>query len=225
MPCPYPSKHKSRFASKASHHVKPQSHHILKIGITGGIGTGKTSVCRIFESLGTPVLYADDIAKKISNYDPNVRRRITKLLGPGAYGQDGSYNREFVASTIFSDKKLQQQLNAIIHPEVEKELQRRFQDFEHKNVKLVFVEAALIYEAGLDKQLDAVIVVDAGEGERIRRIVARDGAAEKDIRKRMSSQWPVGKKLAKAEYIIHNNGTMQDLEHKVRFLHAVFENL
>lgn len=205
--------------------MKPQPRHILKIGVTGGIGSGKTSVCRIFESLGTPVLYADDIAKEISNYDPIVRRRITRLLGPAAYGQDGSYNREFVASRIFSDKKLQQRLNAIIHPEVEKELQRRFQDFEQKNAKMVVVEAALIYEAELDKQLDAVIVVDAGEGERIRRIVERDGATEKDIRKRISSQWPVSKKLAKAEYVIHNNGTHQDLEHKVRFLHAVFENL
>jgi dephospho-CoA kinase len=205
--------------------LKPKRSHILKIGVTGGIGSGKTSVCRIFESLGIPVLYADDIAKKISNYDPNVRRRITRLLGPAAYGPEGLYNREFVASKIFSDKKLQQRLNAIIHPEVEKELQRRFQDAEQKNAKMVVVEAALIYEAGLDKQLDAVIVVDAGEGERIRRIVERDGATEKDIRKRMSAQWAVSKKIAKAEYVIHNNGTHQDLEHKVRFLHAVFENL
>jgi dephospho-CoA kinase len=184
--------------------LKPKRSHILKIGVTGGIGSGKTSVCRIFESLGIPVLYADDIGKEISNYDPNIRRRITK---------------------IFSDKKLQQRLNDIIHPEVEKELQRRFQDFERKNAKLVLVEAALIYEAGLDKQLDGVIVVDAGEDERIRRIVARDGSAEQDIRKRMSSQWTVSKKIAKAEYVIQNNGTTQDLEHKVRFLHAVFKNL
>ena len=198
---------------------------ILKVGVTGGIGGGKSTVCKIFESLGVAVLYADDIAKEISNSNPEVKSAIVKLLGALAYDSDGTLNREFVATRIFSEKKLQHQLNVIVHPSVEKEIGRRIAEIEVKGNAIVIVEAALIYEAGLDKKLDVVVVVDADEKLRVERIGPRNGAMESDIRKRMKAQWNPKVKLKKADYIIHNNSTLQDLEEKVKFLHAIFQSL
>ena len=179
----------------------------------------------MFESLGVHVLYADDIAKEISNSNPEVKAAIAKLLGDSAYTSDGTLNREYVSSKVFSQKRLQQKLNAIVHPKVEKELDRRVAGLEEIGKKIVIVEAALIYEAGLDKKLDVVVVVDADENLRVERLLSRDGAKETDIRNRMKAQWNPDVKLKKADYVIHNNVSIQDLEEKVKFLHAIFESL
>ena len=195
------------------------------MGVTGGIGSGKSTVCKMFESLGVQVLYTDDIAKEVSNSNPAVRAAIVKLLGSSAYNSDGKLNREFVSYRIFSQKRLQQKLNAIVHPEVEKEIDRRSTEPGINGNNIVIVEAALIYEAGLDKKLDVVVVVDADEKLRVDRLRSRDAAKETDIRKRMKAQWNPDVKLKKADYVIHNNGTIHDLEEKVKFLHAIFQSL
>ena len=179
----------------------------------------------MFESLGVHVLYADDIAREISNSNPAVKAAIEKLLGASAYSSHGNLNREYVASRVFTVKRLQQKLNAIVHPEVEREIAHKAADLERNGAEIVIVEAALIYEAGLDKKLDVVVVVDADENLRVERLLSRDGAKDADIRNRMKSQWHPDVKLKKADYIIHNNTTIQDLEEKVRFLHAIFQSL
>ena len=104
--------------------------HFLAIGVTGGIGSGKTEVCRIFGRLGVPILSADAIAKEISNYDPRVKELLKRLLGPRAYTSDGVLDRSFVASRVFTNKAVQRKVNAIIHPRVEEEVEREFREME-----------------------------------------------------------------------------------------------
>ena len=199
--------------------------HILKIGVTGGIGSGKSAVCSIFARLGVSVLYADNIAKELSNTDANIRKKLIALLGESAFQIDGSLNHSFIASKIFSIKLLQQKVESIVHPRVEKEIERKIKELAQCGERIVVVEAALIYEAGLDKKLDAVIVVDADESERINRVCKRDGVSEDAVRSRMIAQLDVSKKLEKADYIIYNNGTLNELESKVQFLYIVFKQL
>jgi dephospho-CoA kinase len=201
------------------------SKHILKIGVTGGIGSGKSVVCSIFERLGVSVLYADDIAKELSNKDTTIRKELVALLGESVFQTDGSLNRPFIASEIFAKKLLQQKVESIIHPRVEKEIERQIKELAHCGQPIVIVEAALIYEAGLHKNLDAVIVIDANESERISRVRNRDVVSEDAVRSRITAQLDVKKKLEKADYIIYNNGTLEVLESKVRFLYIVFKQL
>jgi dephospho-CoA kinase len=199
--------------------------HILKIGITGGIGSGKTAVCSAFARFGVPIIFADDIAKELCNSDSAVRKKLIALLGKSAYKADGSLDRSFVASHLFSDKILQRKVEAVIHPRVEKEIERRTKELAHNGESIVVIEAALIYEAGLDKKLDAVVVVDADESERISRVRRRDVVSEDAVRSRITAQLDVKKKLEKAEYVVSNNGSIDELESKVRFLCTIFKQL
>jgi len=198
---------------------------IMKVGVTGGIGSGKSEVCRIFERLGVPVLYADTIAKELSASDPLVKKAIVALLGPEAYTPQGEFNRAYVASKLFSSKSVQKKINAIVHPRVEEEIEKRITGLETGEATVVLVEAALIFEAGLDKRLDAVVVVDAEEETRITRIVQRDGATRESILERMNAQLSPAAKLRKADYIIYNNGTLEELEANVMFLYSVFQSI
>jgi dephospho-CoA kinase len=199
--------------------------HILEIGVTGGIGSGKSAVCSIFAHLGVPVLYADDIAKELSSTDSTIRKKLITLLGESAFHADGSLNRSFIASEIFANKSLQKKVESLIHPRVEKEIERQIEEFAHRGEPIVIVEAALIYEAGLYKKLDAVIVIDADESERVSRVRKRDVVSEEAVRSRITAQLEVKRKLEKADYIIYNNGTLEELESKVRFLYSVFKQL
>lgn len=192
--------------------------HIIRVGVTGGIGSGKSLVCEVFAEAGIPILSADEIAKNLSTEHPSLRQRIRALLGEQAYKSDGTLDRSFVASRIFSNKKLQLKLNAIVHPAVEKEIDRRVASLEREGRRLVVVEAALIYEAGLDKKLDAVIVVDAAETERIRRVMRRDAVPEVEVRGRIEAQWPIEKKARKADFVLVNNGSVEGLRERAMFL-------
>jgi dephospho-CoA kinase len=205
--------------------LKSSNKHILKVGVTGGIGSGKSAVCSIFAHLGVPVLYADDIAKELSSTDSAIRKKLIELLGEAAFQTDGSLNRSFIASEIFSNKSLHKKVESIIHPRVEIEIDRQMKDLAFRGELIVIVEAALIYEAGLHKNLDAVVVVEADESERISRVRKRDTASEDAVRSRMKSQLDGKKKLENADYIIYNNGTSKELEFKVRFLYIVLKQL
>jgi dephospho-CoA kinase len=203
----------------------PRKGTMLKIGVTGGIGSGKSEVCRIFEKLGAPVLYADTIAKDLSNTDPGIQRSIRNLLGDRAYTSDGVLDRAYVASRIFSDRTLRRKMNDIVHPRVERAIAQTVDDLERGGKRIVIVEAALIYEAGLDKTLDAVLVVDADEENRVTRVMRRDGVAREPVLSRMNSQLDPAAKVRVADYVIFNNGTKKELEQRVTFLYSVFQNL
>lgn len=191
---------------------------ILKVGITGGIGSGKSFVCSIFESNGIPVLYADAIAREICDTDEKIKKPIIKLLGKEAYGIDGTLDRPYVAEKIFGNKTLHQKLNRIVHPAVAKEIERQILKLGEAGKQMVLVEAALIYEAGLNKRLDYVVVVEADETTRIGRLIDRDRTTEDQIRKRMNSQWNSAEKIKRADFVLYNNGSKEELAQRVEFL-------
>ncbi|MCX6135229.1 MAG: dephospho-CoA kinase [Ignavibacteriales bacterium] len=199
--------------------------HILRIGVTGGIGSGKSLVCSTFSRLGVPVLSADKIAKELMSGNATLRKALLTLLGSSTYRSNGELNRQYVASTIFSNPALHGKVNALVHPRVEAEVGKRFVKLEKAGVRLGIVEAALIYEAGFDKHLDYVIVVDAPEADRIRRVVRRDKLTAVDVRKRIRSQQSTQSKLRKADYVVRNNGSIDDLKVSVEFLLSILENI
>jgi dephospho-CoA kinase len=177
----------------------------LRVGITGGIGSGKTTVCRIFESLGIPVYYADDWAKWLTVNDPDVRAGILDLFGPEAYLPDGAYNRAYVAGIVFKNPEKLQALNALVHPAVGRH-NRAWQEVQ-KDVPYTLKEAALLVESGSYRHLDALIVVTAPEVLRMRRVVQRDGLDEAAVRARMARQLPEEDKIKLADFVVVNDGT------------------
>lgn len=176
----------------------------LKIGITGGIGSGKTTVCRLFETLGVPVYYADERAKWLMVNDEALIVGIKALFGEAAYQPDGSLNRAYIAERAFHNEPLLEQLNGLVHPAVGRDSLVWFS--EHQQSPYVLKEAALLFESGSYRQLDAIIVVAAPEELRIERVMRRDGVSREAVLARIRRQWPQEEKIHLADYVIHNDG-------------------
>ena len=184
-----------------------QTLKVLRVGITGGIGSGKSTVCRIFhQALGIPIFYADIWAKKLLNFDPELRKGIVELFGEEAYTPDGEYNRPYVANIAFSDSKKLLALNALVHPAVEAESLEWHQHQAELGCPYTLKEAALIVESGGQKHLDFLIAVTAPEDLRIQRVMERDHISEAQVRARMQGQLPESEKLKLANFIIINDG-------------------
>ncbi|MEX1002820.1 MAG: dephospho-CoA kinase [Crocinitomicaceae bacterium] len=176
--------------------------HYKSVGITGGIGSGKTYVCRILETMGYPVFYSDEAAKKIIRSHPKAIKALKALFGEQAYLK-GEVNTTYLAEQIFSNPTLRKKMNAIIHPLV----RGAFKDWAQKtNQPLVFNEAAILFETGAYKNFDSIILVYADEALRIKRIMERDKVTLEQIKSRMSAQWPDEEKEKLADFTIKNDG-------------------
>lgn len=175
---------------------------MLKIGLTGGIGSGKTMVAKIFSFLDVPVYYADYHAKRLMMENENLRLSIMRLLGESAY-KEGHLNSVFIAGKIFNDPELLQQMNALVHPAVHNDFLMWCRNFESHHY--VLEEAALIYESGRSDVFDYVIVVDAPEGLRISRVMERDLVDKEEVLRRMKAQILQENKIKRADFIIKND--------------------
>lgn len=171
----------------------------------------------MLEEQGFPVLHADAIAKEIQESDAVVRRKVHALIGPEAY-QHGRLDRTVVAEKIFGSATLRRRLERIVHPAVQRELLRRAVELGRKGARVVLIEAALIFEAGLDKVLDFIVVVDSEEKLRIQRVQERDATDDASVRQRMASQLPPARKTAAADFVIRNNEGLEELRHRVGLL-------
>jgi dephospho-CoA kinase len=177
------------------------------IGLTGGIGSGKTTVCKIFESLGIPVYYADQEAKKIMTSNRQVKSQVKSLLGEEAYHPNGKPNRKYIGDKVFNDKDLLARISAIVHPAVRLEAGRWAESFKSENgVPYVIQEAALLVENGSYKTMDVLIVVTCPEETRIKRVMMRDRLTYDDVVKKVKSQLPEKEKVRVADYVIINDG-------------------
>ena len=174
---------------------------MIRIGITGGIGAGKSFVCKRLSTMGFPIFDCDKEGKNLMNNDPIVRFRLTELLGQECY-QDNTLNKAFVAQQIFSNPALKKEVEAIVHPAV---AQQFAQWAEAQEAPLVFVESAILFESGFDQYIDKVVVVDADRDVRIQRTLERDGCSKEQAEKRISSQMNDAERRKKADYIIQNN--------------------
>ncbi len=178
-----------------------------KVGITGGIGSGKTTICQIFESLDIPIYYADIQAKKIMSSHASVKQQIKAVLGDESYHANGKLNRKFIASKIFSDKSLLLAINQIVHPAVQTDADRWTQQIRADlNPPYIIREAALLVENGSYKSLDVIIVVTCPENIRIKRVMKRDRLSNEEVTKKIKSQMAESEKVKVADYVIVNDG-------------------
>lgn len=174
------------------------------VGLTGGIGTGKSTVGKLFKVLGIPVYNSDERAKEMY-FLPEVKEKVITLLGKEVYHTDGSLNRAYISQKIFSDSSLLSKINGIIHPAVEKD----FQSFIESNreQKYIIKETALLFETGLYKKVDKIILVMAPLEERLKRVIERDKSSREDVLKRIRYQMPDEEKQPISDFVIDNNET------------------
>lgn len=178
---------------------------MLKVGITGNIGSGKTTVSRIFEILGVPVFYADDAAKKVMVEDPVLIDALKKEFGDESYFDDGSLNRKHIAGIVFNNEAELSKLNDIVHPAV-------FRAFDNwlagiKNAPYVMKEAALLFESSSYKMCDKTIMITAPLELRINRVMQRDSLTRAEIENRNARQFSEEKKVQLADFTVRNDDT------------------
>lgn len=185
------------------------------LGVTGGIGSGKSSVCRILEELGARVFYADAEGKRVLVEDPTARAQIIEAFGPESYHADGSLNRKYLSAHVFGDAKRVELINAIVHPRVFERFASAREQAEAEGVPLLVNEAALIFETGSEGRLDAVAVIDAPRDVRIQRVVERDDVSPDAVLARMEHQLPPEELVRRADFVIDNSGDLGELRRQV----------
>ncbi len=174
---------------------------MLKIGITGGIGSGKTTVAKVFEVLGIPVYYADEAAKEIMHKNEPLKQQLIFYFGKDTY-VDGKLNRKHLSSIVFADKEKLELLNSLVHPVTIADAE---QWFHQQQSPYVLKEAALLFESGAAEGLDYVIGVTAPAAVRIKRVMDRDGVTADEVKKRMLNQIDETIKIRLCDFIIHND--------------------
>lgn len=177
---------------------------MLQVGITGGIGSGKTTVCKIFEILNIPIYYADDQAKKLMVTNELLIQDIKDFLGPDAYTKEGQLNRPYIANIVFNDQSKLDRLNSLVHPAMYKDGQRWH--LQQKDVPYTLKEAAILFESKGNTLMDKTILVVAPLEIRIKRVIDRDTTSREAVLARISKQMPDEEKIPLADYIILNNG-------------------
>ena len=175
---------------------------MLKIGLTGGIGSGKTTVAKIFETLGVPVYYADDVAKQLMQEDNFLKQSIINIFGKDSYTTDGKLNRSYLSATVFSNSHQLERLNAIVHPAT---IQHAEQWMQQQQAPYVIKEAALIFESGSQSILDYVIGVYAPQALRIQRTIKRDNIDKDKVLQRMQNQIDENIKMRLCDRVIQND--------------------
>jgi dephospho-CoA kinase len=195
---------------------------MLKIGLTGNMGSGKTTVSKVFEVLGIPIFYADDAAKEVMVTDAILISGIKSAFGDKAYFDDGTLNRKYIAGIVFNDSKQLAKLNSLVHPAT-------FRAFDAwvkgiSGVSYVLKEAALLFESDSYKLCDYTIMVQAPLETRIKRVMQRDGLARDEIEKRNAQQFSEEKKAKLADYLINNDGSQLVIPQVLK-LHEVFLSL
>ncbi len=172
------------------------------VGITGGIGSGKSTVCRVFKLLGIQVFEADQVGKDLLNTNYKLKSKIIHLFGDEVYFPNGSINRKKLAGIIFNDEVQLAKVNALIHPEVKNEF---LNWVEKQESPYVIHEAAILFESGFYEMMDFTILVTAPEQLRIARVMNRDGVSEIQIRERIAKQWSDEKKIKMATVVLKND--------------------
>ena len=176
---------------------------MLSIGITGGIGSGKSTVCKVFKVLGVPVFQADLVAKGIQNEDPFIRESLIGLFGSTIYDENQLLNRQKLAQIIFNNQSYLERVNQLIHPAV----RNKYEQWKVQMEKFPYVlyEAAILFETGGARSFDYTILVVADEHERLDRVIKRDQLTSDAILQRMSRQMKDAEKIRLADFIIENN--------------------
>lgn len=195
----------------------------LKIAVTGGIGSGKSAVCEIFHSNGFPILYADNISKEILSTSKTVKEKIITEFGKESFVDDKP-NSKYLSKKVFSDENKVKKINSILHPPVIEKIGNLMGE-ELKQNQMVFVEAALIYEAEMENLFDYIIVVFAPDEIRIKRTMESKSLKREEVIERMSKQFPQEKKKKLADFVIENDKTKEELNKKTNFILMLLKSM
>lgn len=197
---------------------------MLQIGITGGIGSGKSTVAAVFKCLGIPVYDADSHAKALMTTDGNLKEAIRKEFGTLSFTEQGHLNRNYLASEVFPNQDKLRRLNQLVHPRVAEDYQIWYEAQKKLRVPYVIKEAALLYDSGSNQLLDKVVVVTAPDSVRVDRVKSRDNRSDREIEAIMKRQMPQEDMVKQADFIIENDGQQMILPQIVR-LHNLFSSL
>ncbi|MGM0546608.1 MAG: dephospho-CoA kinase [Bacteroidota bacterium] len=194
---------------------------MVTVGITGGIGSGKSTVCEIWEKLGAYVLNADDLAKQVMVSNEKVRQELVEAFGEQSFCKDGSLNREHLAREAFEKGRVNE-LNAIVHPKLPTAASQKIEEAQAQGYDVFVYEAALLLENLEPGRLDYIVLVLADKDKRINRVLQRENISEDEIKQRMNKQRDFKKATEKVDYVIRNNGTLEELEKKAELIYQNF---
>ena len=197
---------------------------MIYIGVTGGIGSGKSTVCSLFEKKEIPIFFADIVAKKIVDSNPTVLKEIVNIFGHQILDSSNRLNRKALAEIVFKDKKLLEKLNTIVHPRVFEEYEQWKRQLSTKST-YALVEAALMFESGMFELVDYVLAVLAENEIRLERVTTRDSTSANQVLDRMQQQISIEELLELSDFQIQNNGSINDLSSKINFFHTLFSTL
>ncbi|QHI73677.1 dephospho-CoA kinase [Aminipila terrae] len=185
------------------------------IGLTGGIGSGKSTVSDYLSQKGYPIIDADKIARQIVAPDSETLFKLVECFGNSILNQDGTLNRKGLALTAFSNKEQKQKLDSIMLSEIVRIISDNIEKYEKQGEKLIFIDAPLLFETGLDKKSNEIWVVDAEDEVRIQRVIKRDGSSREEILLRIENQMSRQEQHDKADYILNNSTTQEALYEQV----------
>jgi dephospho-CoA kinase len=185
------------------------------VGLTGGIGTGKSTVARLFAELGASVIDADQLAREAQAQGSPVLGAIRARFGGGVFTKTGELDRKALGAIVFQDETARRDLNAIVHPRVAELAQERMQGLAAAGAPLVLYDVPLLYESSLDRALPSVIVVSAPPEVQRARLIGRDGLSPSEIEARVAAQMPLSEKVARADFVIDNGGSLEATREQV----------
>lgn len=195
---------------------------MLKVALTGGIGTGKSVVLARFAELGAAVVDADTLAHDVLRAGSAAATAVRRRFGDSVFGPDGEVDRPSLGALVFADDRARRDLEAIVHPEVYRAIRSWVDAREQAGTRVAIVEIPLLFETGHASDFSCVVVVACAEAEQVRRAVARSGLGEADVRRRMAAQWPLEEKTRRADYVIWTDGTIEETRQRTT---AVWEAL
>ncbi len=190
------------------------------IGLTGGIGSGKSLVANYLAQKGVPVYNSDLHAKELMNFSVDLKQKIIELLGENAY-QNNELNRAYIGEKVFKNPELLQKLNAIVHPMMRKDFEDWIENQKKNNHKFCIKEAAILFESGAYKNCNYIVVVTADEEIRTQRVMKRDSITKEQVLQRMNQQMSEQEKINKADYVITNSSTLENLYLEVEKLYRL----
>jgi dephospho-CoA kinase len=191
----------------------------LVLGVTGGIASGKSSVAAMFADLGAVLISADQLAREVVAPGSPVLAELVAAFGAAILTPGGELDREALGRRIFADAPARERLNTITHPAIARLAEVRLRELRDAGVPLVVYEAALLFEAGAEKRADAVLVVTIDPALQEQRLAARDRLAPGEIRARIATQWPQAEKVARADFVIDNSGSLDETRRQVAGLY------
>lgn len=188
---------------------------MIKVGLTGGIGSGKTTVAKIWEQMGACVVYADTLAKELMTTDPDLRKAISSAFGKDSYNADGTLNRKYLSEQAFGSGRVEE-LNRLVHPAVYKKTAELMEHARAASYQVFVKEAALLLKNGRPDNLDVIVLVTSSEENRIARVTERDAVSASDVEKRIKMQQRDDELIRFSDYVIKNDRDLDNLKEEAR---------